>query len=586
NTTCPCVEGDVRAGTGVCPSLCTIQQHPQDCTCPIDDESFTLEQCRATKMCTSGNNPQNYRPLGCSLGQCTAVDQNYGCICTTAFHPPGCTCPTGLEELQVLEISMCPCVEKDKRNLCPANCTSSNYYSNDCLCNSEDQSYDLQVCRKAKICSSQNVPEGCTPTCQAGQFPETHNCVCAGSDTVCQQGRQPCTGQSYPDLIPLGCYEVGCSASQPQDCICVPGSDQTGCSCSKESYPQSCSCGNLQNVDLSTDQCYALKVCTQIGWPPGCTDYCTYDSDLTVLKDSCFCNGFDHSPTGCLCPSYDLLDEQTPTDRCPCLPSGDPRAGSQIVGAQCPAYCQFANYPPNCICDPRADNPYPYQECLASKPCTGGTFTDPTPTGCTPVACESDQEFACICTSLNSPLGCTPNCTTGSNPSLIPCMCTTAHYPPDCTCPTTADELEGIPVDQCPCLPSGDPRADGDTCPAYCVQGSLTLDCQCDTKSVSYSPETCLIDKLCNYDLVHQSEDVCPCVDNDPRAGKACPVTENCKFQYLEPNMKGCFCYGQYQQNGCTCTSTDHPLSCVCDQHEDARYDLASCRATKTCVGV
>ncbi|KAA6357578.1 MAG: hypothetical protein EZS28_046896, partial [Streblomastix strix] len=182
NTTCPCVEGDVRAGTGVCPSLCTIQQHPQDCTCPIDDEQFTLEQCRATKTCTSGNNPQNYRPLGCSIGQCTAADQNYGCICTTAFHPPGCTCPTVLEELQVLEISMCPCVEKDKRNLCPADCTSSNYETNDCLCNSDDQSYDLEVCRKAKICSAQNIPQGCTPTCQAGQFPETHNCVCAGSD--------------------------------------------------------------------------------------------------------------------------------------------------------------------------------------------------------------------------------------------------------------------------------------------------------------------------------------------------------------------------------------------------------------------
>ncbi|KAA6397124.1 MAG: hypothetical protein EZS28_007353, partial [Streblomastix strix] len=589
NTTCPCVEGDVRAGTGVCPSLCTIQQHPQDCTCPIDDKQFTLEQCRATKICTTGNSPQNYRPLGCSIGQCTAADQNYGCICTSTFHPPGCTCPTVLEELQVLEISMCPCVEKDKRNLCPADCTSSNYQTNNCLCNSDDQSYDLEVCRKAKICSSQNIPEGCTPTCQDGEFPETHNCVCAGSDTVCQQGRQPCTGQSYSGLIPLGCYEVGCSPSQPQDCICVPGSDQIGCSCSKESYPQSCYCGNLQSYDLSTDQCYALKVCTQLDWPPGCTDYCTYDSDLTVLKGSCFCNGFDHSPTGCLCPSYDLLNDQTPTDRCPCLPSGDPRAGSQTVGAQCPPYCQFADYPPNCVCDPRADNSYPYEECLASKPCTGGTFTDPTPTGCTPVACESStQGFACICTSLNSPLGCTHNCTTGSNPTINnPCMCTTTDHPSDCTCSTTGDELDGIPNGQCACLPSGGPRANG-ICPAYCAQGSLTLDCQCDTKSESYPPEICLQDKLCKYDLVHQSEDDCQCVANDPRAGQACPVTEDCISGTLNPQDRGCFCTDSYQPNDCTCSSTVHPPDsyCLCDEHEDALYDLTTCRSSKTCTAL
>ncbi|KAA6399765.1 MAG: hypothetical protein EZS28_004714 [Streblomastix strix] len=76
--------------------------------------------------------------------------------------------------------------------------------------------------------------------------------------------------------------------------------------------------------------------------------------------------------------------------------------------------------------------------------------------------------------------------------------------------------------------------------------------------------------------------------EDNIRAGTTCPVTEECISGILEPTDRGCFCTANYQPDSCTCTSAFHPdneQGCVCDENEDAVFEINLCRATKTCTG-
>ncbi|KAA6354236.1 MAG: hypothetical protein EZS28_050237, partial [Streblomastix strix] len=76
----------------------------------------------------------------------------------------------------------------------------------------------------------------------------------------------------------------------------------------------------------------------------------------------------------------------------------------------------------------------------------------------------------------------------------------------------------------CPCLSTCDPRAGQGQCPKYCVKGYTNTTCACDTGSSIYPSESCEKDKLCIIDLVNQTKTDCPCLmKGDPRAGDICP---------------------------------------------------------------
>ncbi|KAA6335980.1 MAG: hypothetical protein EZS28_052917, partial [Streblomastix strix] len=209
---------------------------------------------------------------------------------------------------------------------------------------------------------------------------------------------------------------------------------------------------------------------------------------------------------------FDLIN-QSKSD-CPCLNTSDPRAGGK-----CPAYCTSKDQPTtDCICDSNSTS-YPQSTCQSEK----------------------------------------GHCSTSSN-STVPkdsCECTGTNSPSGCKCPTDPTLLVGISKSRCQCRSTADPRAGRDECPAYCIRGSLTPDCTCDTGSQYYPSTTCLKDKLCNFELISQSKADCPCLmKGDPRAGGICPSY---------------------------CTSkAELTIECMCEL--GSSYPQATCERDKLCI--
>ncbi|KAA6363168.1 MAG: hypothetical protein EZS28_041304, partial [Streblomastix strix] len=196
-----------------------------------------------------------------------------------------------------------------------------------------------------------------------------------------------------------------------------------------------------------------------------------------------------------------------PTDRCECRPTGDPRAGDT-----CP-YCTGPEQPnANCVCDPDQTTGYPLSDCQATKPCTGGDFDNPTPTGCTPPDCTSaSQTYKCNCLEGKDPIG--------------------------CICPEESSQLVGIRTQACECRATGDPRA-GDECPSYCVgPDQPNSDCVCDTDINGQYPL-----------LICQASKVCIEIDD--------PI--NCTPTCIEESE------AQVDKDSCFCTTSNYPSGCRC----------------------
>ncbi|KAA6391801.1 MAG: hypothetical protein EZS28_012673, partial [Streblomastix strix] len=291
------------------------------------------------------------------------------------------------------------------------------------------------------------------------------------------------------------------------------------------------------------------------------------------------------------------------------LGSPEGKHAHQPFGGACPPYCTGPGQPnTNCICDTDQTTGYLLSDCQASK----------------------------VCTEADPPIGCTPTCTIPYGPVMVPqdsCFCKKSFDPSGCRCPLDPLELTGIRSDHCPCLPSGDIRQGTIYCNITdnCIEGVLEPSmsvCLCNENyllpgcicTAQNKPKDCKtfltplppitfcfpnIEQPTNCTCTqYDYHDGCTCPDDrsqlmgispaacacnetgDPRAGGTCKVTEECNAT-LNPTIRGCFCTSNYQPDGCTCTSAIHPDNeegCVCDQDEDAVYDLTTCRATKTCI--
>ncbi|KAA6386716.1 MAG: hypothetical protein EZS28_017756 [Streblomastix strix] len=158
-------------------------------------------------------------------------------------------------------------------------------------------------------------------------------------------------------------------------------------------------------------------------------------------------------------------------------------------------------------------------------------------------------------------------------------------------------DLIGVPVAQCECCSTGDPRSGlttpGAGCPEYCIDNIYNGSCACNSDLTDYTeceadnaypllidcngvhgssvkPNTCkCIDGYtptgctCSKDA-ESLEGVPPeqykCLDEDgPRAGTTCPVTDECEELILEPNDRECFYSANYKPDSCQCTSDVHP---------------------------
>ncbi|KAA6373500.1 MAG: hypothetical protein EZS28_030973, partial [Streblomastix strix] len=137
------------------------------------------------------------------------------------------------------------------------------------------------------------------------------------------------------------------------------------------------------------------------------------------------------------------------------------------------------------------------------------------------------------------------------------CTCSGSNHPTGCRCPSETTQLTGIPINQCECRSSADPRA-GSTCPAYCVNGQVNSSCVCDSNNASFPYTTCEREKACSINLINQSNITCPCLSTgDPRAGLGqCPAY---------------------------CVKGQTNTTCACDTGS-TYYPVAQCRIDKLCI--
>ncbi|KAA6362516.1 MAG: hypothetical protein EZS28_041957 [Streblomastix strix] len=233
------------------------------------------------------------------------------------------------------------------------------------------------------------------------------------------------------------------------------------------------------------------------------------------------------------------LSHQTAAN-CPCLPTGDPRAGN----GQRPAYCFGPNTPSNCVCDSNPHAYYPPQTCNSDKKCTEPSSSTVQTDSCT---CSStNYPSGCKCHADSSQLSGIPQskceCRNTGDPranGICPAYCVKDSLTQQCVCDTGSQSYPSATCEKdkkckfelatqtnvtCPCLSTGDPRAGLGQCPAYFINGQLIQNCACDSDSIIYLYSTCQIDKLCQFDLINQTQEICECLlKSDPRAGDVCP---------------------------------------------------------------
>ncbi|KAA6389667.1 MAG: hypothetical protein EZS28_014804, partial [Streblomastix strix] len=589
---CPCQStADPRAGKA-CPAYCVKGQINTSCVCDTGNSSFPLQNCQTEQICIVDiiNQPNATCPClatgdpRAGNGQCPAYCQrgsyNTDCICeqNNRYYPKE-TCEK--EQLCLTDLinqkkTDCPCLSTgDPRagnGECPQYCNSQSDITSDCICDIESTQYLYYTCLKDKECIFDLIHQNqsycpCLPTndpragkgqCQAycvkGQV--TADCACDSNITgytvqQCQQEKLCITNLVNQTAANCPCLSTG----DPR-----AGKGQCPAYCIGPDNPTSdCICDSNPNAYYPPQTCQSNKKCN-------------VSSSSTVPTDSCTCTGTNY-PSGCKCPTDSSQLTGIPKERCECLTTSDPRAGNGI----CPAYCVKDSLTENCVCD-TGSYQYPSTTCQKDKSCKFNLENqnssdcpclptgDPRAGNTCPYYCTAKDtpNSDCLCDSNSisyPPSTCQQEkqCIENSNSSVPTdsCTCTPSNYPYGCKCPTDSTQLYNIPKERCECRSTGDPRA-GQICPAYCIKGQITQICICDSSSSSYSSTVCEIDKLCTYDLIHQSSLVCSCLMyNDPRAGGICPP----------------YCISKYELT----------VECVCGLSSPS-YPQATCERDKLCI--
>ncbi|KAA6353271.1 MAG: hypothetical protein EZS28_051202, partial [Streblomastix strix] len=158
--------------------------------------------------------------------------------------------------------------------------------------------------------------------------------------------------------------KIGVLEPSNRGCFCNSNYQQAGCTCTEQYSQIGCIC-DLLSTTYNATSCLATKPCSGGDFinstPTGCTPPdCTSSSQ--TYKCNCK-NGLD--PVGCVCPSSGQDLTGISNKSCPCLPTGDIRAGTT-----CPSYCTGPDQPnSDCICDiePDQSTGYPLLDCQASK---------------------------------------------------------------------------------------------------------------------------------------------------------------------------------------------------------------------------
>ncbi|KAA6391744.1 MAG: hypothetical protein EZS28_012729 [Streblomastix strix] len=272
---------------------------------------------------------------------------------------------------------------------------------------------------------------------------------------------------------------------------------------------------NYSNAELTTCDM------NEFHFPRLCSGY---DQD----SPNCFCTK-DYYPTTCT-PQLCISNEQ----QYPCFCTGTHNDTSDCI-----RLCQEGEFPEvySCVCPEEDDT------CKAGqKFCTGGKYTQPTPSGCKPYQCD-EQPHLCQCTGDESI-------------DEVNCFCSEQNQNINlCTPRLCQSQNQGYP-----CLCSGNPNND-------------RPDCICNGLEVGNSDyyQQCQIINCRDPDVMFPGRCGCNQYNHPP----GCDPTHNCHdpeqgypCYCFDPdlNTPDCFCNGeQYHPDGCLCSNSNYDyLGCLC----------------------
>ncbi|KAA6375453.1 MAG: hypothetical protein EZS28_029019 [Streblomastix strix] len=526
---CPCLStGDPRAGNGQCPAYCIGPNTPSGCVCDTNPHAYYPPQtCKSDKKCTEPS---------------SSTVQTDSCTCSSTNYPTGCKCPANSTELTGIPQSRCECRNtgdpRAGKGECPEYCVKDSL-TQQCVCDTGSQSYPSATCEKDKKCKFE----------LATQTNVTCPCLSTG-DPRAGKGQCPayCVAKDQPNVNCV-CDSNPSAQYPPSTCNsekkCTAYSDQTvptnSCTCSSSNHPTGCKCPTetSQLIGIPKTRCECLSTGDPRAGNGQCPKYCVKGS----ITSYCFCDTelSDYPQAQCIQDQkskFELINRKS--TYCQCLSAGDPRAGK----GQCPAYCTSKDQPnKDCACDIGSTS-YPPSQCQQEKQCTASSSSQVPTDSCTCIEsnypqgckCPNDPQYLvgiskerCECRTTEDPRAngiCPAYCIKDS--LISDCECDTGSYQyPSATC--TKDkackfELINQTNTTCPCLSTVDPRDGKGQCPAYCLKGQLIQNCACDSDSITYPSQTCQIDKLCQFNLINQTQEICECLQkSDPRAGDVCP---------------------------------------------------------------
>ncbi|KAA6404032.1 MAG: hypothetical protein EZS28_000432 [Streblomastix strix] len=420
---------------------------------------------------------------------------------------------------------------------------------------------------------------------------------------------------------PIGCSCADSGPIQTDECKCSQLYHPNFCTLVKcfdkyQEFPCVCTQEHLKDTDEcicpSNDLASLLCVCstTLESNPQDCTikDYLA-NSDTTVTKYSCYCTK-DNYPAKCRCPSLPENLQGIPVEQCQCLVDNDPRAGTSCsITRRCqigedlstPCLCSEDFHQENCICTPiyhpstcecdttsnssfninTCDEVLRYEKLSTCVEETGYQ-------GCDCQYADGQAPFDCTCPQNDDDDSYTKTecedekysaidyCDESDSPSIYPqsCKCIDGNSPEGFVCPQDSKDLIGVPVAQCECCSTGDPRSGlttpGAGCPEYCTDNIYNGSCACKSDLTDYTE--CEVDKayplLINRNGVHGSQvkpnickyihgytptgctctrdtdlnqldgvppGQCECLDkDDPRVGISCPIRRKCSNEDLQ----------------------------------------------------
>ncbi|KAA6386878.1 MAG: hypothetical protein EZS28_017594, partial [Streblomastix strix] len=474
-----CLCNDRNDNPWDCFNFCELDEFPDQDYCYCREDDY---KCKTGPLPCTGGTYDDPTPPGCNISQCIKKDQKYPCTCTG----------------------------------------NKQFDRDDCYC--KERSMNLQVQVLAYATDNMIIihmvvddnPYDCISYCTEGHFPFSDQCLCDPSDTVCNAGRQTCTGGPFDDPTPSGCNPGPCKDKD-------------------QKYP--CTCTGDKEIDRDDCQCSGYY----------------YDD---VDPGSCVCSlNYEHHPDGCTCAGPDDYN-------CVCNNKDDPYF--------CLTICNQGQFPSYDDCLSAFDD----ITCKAGpQKCSGGTYQQPLPLGCQPDFCESpDQEYPCICTGEKDIDREKCQCSSYLLEDAVSGTCTCGEWPyhPDgCVCKDSNDY-------GCVCNGEDDPY----DCYPFCQVGEFPVKdyCYCreDDDLCNEGPKTCTggtdsqpLPIGCNPGACKDKDQKYPCTcTGDKQLDRVdCQCTAN-SWEFVSPGQ--CRCGNLYvnHPSGCTCTGPDD-IGCVCSGDDD-----------------